>query len=132
MRKISATNVAATSDDATVRRVAQHTTHDAETAKRYYQQMQGRKNSVEAYEALNTIQVRPREDDAVEPNFPKKRKIWSSEEEDVLRVLFELETKETPPSLEECATFLLHYQKKNLFEGRTKKGVQDKCRTIIK
>ena len=100
MRKILATNVAATSDDATVRRVGQHMTHDTETAKRYYQQMQGRKNSVEAYEALNTIQVKPREDDDVEPNFPKKRKIWSSEEEDVLRVLFELETKETPPSLE--------------------------------
>ena len=51
---MTATAVAQTSGDkATVRNVASHMTHTAETAKRFYQHLQGRESSVTAYATIN-------------------------------------------------------------------------------
>ena len=99
-------------------------THDMGTAKQYYQQPQGQKNSVDAYETINGDHWRW----SLQPT-PKAQKVWSDEEEDTLKVYL-LEGKEKPPSLQKCAAFLMLH--KNNFAGRTKKTIQDKCRTITK
>ena len=55
MRKMSSTAVASTKDDAMIRSVANHLTHDPSTAKAYYQHVHGSKNSLQAYNTLNSV-----------------------------------------------------------------------------
>ena len=53
MRKISATKLAETESDSTVKLVTHHMSNDYNTTKRYYQHLDSSKNSLKAFEALN-------------------------------------------------------------------------------
>ena len=122
---MSSTAVASTKDDATIRSVANHMTHNPSTAKAYYQHVHGSKNSLQVYNTLNSV---PK---VVENPAPtcKKRRLWSDEEEDILRVFFQLHQKNKPPSLSVKLYYAMIMQI-DLRKG-AKKEIQDKCRTII-
>ena len=135
MRKLSATEVAKTSDSGTVQSVASHMTHSANTADRFYHHIQGVSNSIAAYDVL--MKKCPREDAdedlELEP-LPKKttRRKWLPEEESILNNEFSLEANMPPPSLEDCFLILNTHQASGLFMGRSSKNIQDKCRPIIR
>ena len=59
MSKLTSTNVALISDNATIRSIANHMTHNTGTKKQYYQKLQGEKISVNANETINNVAKRP-------------------------------------------------------------------------
>ena len=136
MRKLSATEMAKTTTDATCKVVAQHMTHDTVTARRHYTNLQSNEDSVAAFHALQ--RKRPAEEDEetkrpAEEDKPKHkmRRRWLREEEEVLASFFKLGT-EGIPSLEACNYFLSENTDPQLFTIRSKKDIQDKCRTIVR
>ena len=136
MRKLTCTNVSADGSEELVRRVAAHMTHRENTARKYYRHVQGVEESVLAYEATAGTRKRKAEVSA-ETESPlslptiKKRIRWLPEEEEEIKKTMDLSGT---PSLEECGAFLAlkAHDPGNLFQGRTPKEVQDKCRTIRK
>ena len=136
MRKMTASDVAEQESEEVLRNVAAHMTHGEETARKYYRHMQGVAQSVSAYELTAQHGSRKRkaleeddeESDVVVPVHKHKKRKWLPEEDDAIRLHFDLE-KETP-SLEQCALFLNLHKDDELFSGRTSKELQDKCRTI--
>ena len=138
MRKFTATDVASEGSEELVRKVAAHMTHGEDTARKYYRHIQGVAESVNAYSEMTSVSSRKRkaEEDEKEEGVPKftpklKQRIkWLPEEDKEVRDGFYLSTN--TPSLGECATFLEKHRQEGatLFQGRTSKEVQDKCRTI--
>ena len=134
MRKLTSTHIAKQStDEATVRRVAAHVTHSTDTAKIYYQHMQGTSDSIKAFD---TITKRPAE--AVPPKEKvhlkekKPKRMWLEEEGGILKDTFSLTATSVPPGVHEAEAFLKTASYPDLFIDRTKKEVVDKCRTIIR
>ena len=71
---ITATSVAEEgSDEATVRNVASHMSHTAETARTFYQNMQGDERSVATYTVINKNK-RPLEEEGEEKELPHLKK----------------------------------------------------------
>ena len=60
---------------------------------------------------------------------PKKRRLWSHEKEEALKVSLNMIVT---PTIDECLEFLKANTDDDLFINRTPKEMQDKCRTIIK
>ena len=84
MRKMTSTQVAKDSiDDATVRTVGSHMTHTTDTAKRFYQHLQGQKESVEAFRVINGDATKE-ELPCIAPPAKKQRQKWLAAEEEVL------------------------------------------------
>ena len=108
MRKLTSTKVAEERDDITVRVIASHITHTAETAKKYYQHIQGVGQSVAAYGAIGWKRGAEDEEQNVhlEPKIKLGRKKWLKREEEVLSQHFDLGIKNKPPSTFECAKIL--------------------------
>ena len=111
MRKMTATEVAQTSgNEATVRNVASHMTHTAETAKRFYQHLQERERSVTAYTTINknkrTLEEEE-EDNLTQLRLKKPRQAWKEEEKDTLIAHFHLTGMSQAPKQEECGAFLM-------------------------
>ena len=66
------------------------------------------------------------------PRLKKQRQAWMQEEKNFLMEYFNLTSTSKAPKQEECVAFLMQRDGTDgLFGGRTKKEVQDKCRTII-
>ena len=137
MRKLTCTNVSAEGSEELVRKVAAHMTHGENTARKYYRHTQGVEESVLAYQATAGTRKRKAEEESEEKEnqlpFPtlKKRVRWLPEEEEEIRKSIDLQKT---PTLEVCGAFLAlkAHDDGNLFQGRTPKEVQDKCRTIRK
>ena len=110
-------------------------THGEDTARKYYRRIQGVEESVLAYQATaGTRKRKPEVEDSAEIENPlplqptlKKRLKWLPEEEEEIKVDMDLNGT---PSIDECAAFLALKDRVNLFQGRTPKELQDKCRTI--
>ena len=105
-------------------KVAAHMTHGTDTARRYYQHMERKLQSIQAFDTI--VRKRSADEDEEEPVMQpklKRRKFWLPEEEEVLRKEFSL------PTLEECQSFL-EKDHGELFVGKTAKDVQYKCRTV--
>ena len=93
MRKFTATHVA--KDGATpetIRTVATHMTHSEDTAKRYYQHLQGADESVEAFSVMSRKRPPTEEDLPIVPRLKKARRKWNGPEEDTLKEHFSLAT----------------------------------------
>ena len=140
MRKMTATGVAEEStDEATVRNVATHMSHSADTARRFYQHLQGEERSVTAYTTINgkrpaeeLTQMVPTEELTQMVRPKKQRQTWLEAENDILLEHFQLSSTSQAPKGQDCGAFLMQRDGTDgLFAGRTKKEVQDKCRTII-
>ena len=117
---------------ATVRLVASHMAHAADTAKRFYQHLQGEKESVTVFNKISSSKRQAEEtEELVQPWQKEARKKWLKEEAEVLITHFNLGVNGTTPSADECQAFL-GLANAPLFIGRTKKEVQDKCRTILR
>ena len=130
MRKLTSTYVAANgASDATIRTVATHMTHAPDTARKYYQHLEGITKSVQAYDDITT-RTRGAEEEPlpIQPR-PKRRRLWAPEEEEALKTYFNM-TK--TPTIDECQEFLKEKTDGDLFANRTAKETQDKCRTIIR
>ena len=102
--------------------------HTAETARRFYQHIQGDERSVAAYTIINKNK-RPLEGEGEEkellemPCLKKGRKVWKEEEKDVLIQHFGLTNTSKAPKQDDCETFLLQRDGSDeLFEGRTRRG----------
>ena len=92
MRKLTATQVANDgASDEIVRNVATHMTHSADTARKYYQHLEGVAQSVEAYTEISRKRFAHEEQqEAIVVPKLKRRKMWLPEEEDVLNGHFDL------------------------------------------
>ena len=134
MRKFTATEVAVNESDEVVRKVAAHMTHGEHTAKKYYRLQQGISESVDTYSEITSKGKKRRREEEGEgaPIAPKlkKRIMWLPEEEDAIKEHFDFQLK--TPTIDECTVFLNLQQQKtgHLFDGRSPKELQDKCRTI--
>ena len=129
MRKLTSTQVAAEgATDATIRTVATHMTHGADTARKYYQHLEGVSQSVAAFgEISRKRSADPAENDELIVPKLKKRKMWLKEEEQEIREKIDMGKT---PTLEQCQAFLSANTDAKLFSERTAKELQDKCRTI--
>ena len=111
MRKLTA---ARDESDQVVRTVATHMTHGHETAKKYYQHLEGVQQRISSRK-----RAAPLEPQEITPRL-KKRKMWLKEEE-LLKTHMDMDKT---PNLEDCQAFLKQYGDDKLFV------CQDKCRTI--
>ena len=133
MRKFTATHVAKEGATETIRTVATHMTHSEDTARRYYQHLQGADESVEAFSVMSRKHPPTEEEDLpIVPRLKKARQKWNGPEEDTLKEHFSLEPGGKAPSLEQCSTFLGLLSDMDMFTTRTNKEIQDKCRTILR
>ena len=129
MRKLTSTYVAANgATDASIKTVATHMTHDPSTARKYYQHVEGVSKSVEAYDDITKRRRGAEEEILSFQPKPKKRRLWSHEEEEALKVSLNMIVT---PTIDECLEFLKANTDDDLFINRTPKEIQDKCRTII-
>ncbi len=71
------------------------------------------------------------QDEALAP-AAKKRKLFSPEEEDLVKSYFKTDERSTSAKCSECAAFLSEKQSADLFVGRTVQNIQDKVKNLMK
>lgn len=148
-----ATAAAASLEDAEVRKIATHMTHDPNTAKRCYQHLKTKETAVGSYVVMAGVMAAPGSKGEAsatteEPDVPqpaeieeqgpeqpppkKKRKIFTNEQADNIMQYFELSATSKSPSLTKCREFLHSEEGRSMAAERNEKHIQDKATSIIR